>query len=86
MQAALRRIQIKYPHIFVARCARHGLNLLVKDFIKLQPFAATKPNSVEVVKMRLKRGTNAIFKRADWQKGTRFKIAKPNQILFKKQL
>jgi hypothetical protein len=36
MQAAKRRIKIKYPHIMTVRCIAHHINLVTKDIISIE--------------------------------------------------
>ena len=62
MRATWRKIREKHPHIYAIGCGSHGLNLLFKDILKLNPFVVLVQKAKLVVKIRKRRQLYAIFK------------------------
>ncbi|XP_011858393.1 PREDICTED: zinc finger BED domain-containing protein 1-like [Vollenhovia emeryi] len=51
MKKAWRLIKRKYDHIFTIGCIAHGLNLLMKDIMKLESLKELKENAKSIVKV-----------------------------------
>lgn len=62
MIAAWEIVKAEFPHIFTIGCGAHGLNLLLKDFIKIPFLSVIRSKIQRVIKIKRKRLFYAVFK------------------------
>ncbi|XP_018376446.1 PREDICTED: uncharacterized protein LOC108769755 [Trachymyrmex cornetzi] len=81
MKKAWRLIKKKYNHIFTIGCVAHGLNLLMKDIIKLESLKKLKENAKSIVKVfKQKHVVHSVFNSNQEQNMPSLKL--PNNTRF----